>query len=394
MGHLLDSNHHLVPLIDRLNKYPIGVVDSEKLRELLTLLFTEDEAFVASKFPLTEATLKEISKSTKMSEEKLLPILESMADKGIIMDLPYSGKTYYLLMPGTIGFFEFTFMKNRTDLPLEKVAKLMDEYFTDREKGHGQEFFGSKTPLTRSLPYEEHIPTSTMITDYESTREIIKNADFGALGMCYCRHQKEHAGSSCKKGVTGNNICISLGNGARFLTRRGFAKEATKEELLAIIDKAHELNLTHITDNVRNKPTFICNCCGCCCHIMEGIQEGYINGVGKTNFLALVDQEKCNYCGKCFSACNPKAVGLDKSIDYKNGADRKSKVNTDICLGCGACISSCEQDAISLISRPEKQELITRKRDLFKTILKEKKRLRPYIIDGVLKKVKRTFIKS
>ena len=27
---------------------------------------------------------------------------------------------YYLLLPGLIGFFEFTFMKNRTDLPLER----------------------------------------------------------------------------------------------------------------------------------------------------------------------------------------------------------------------------------------------------------------------------------
>ncbi len=394
MGHLLDSNNHLVPLIDRLNKYPIGVVDSEKLRELLSLLFTEDEAFVASKFPLLETTLKELLKSTGMSEEKLLPILNSMADKGIIMDIPYSGKTYYLLMPGTIGFFEFTFMKNRTDLPLEKVAKLMDEYFTDKVDGHGQEFFGSKTPLTRSLPYEEHIPTSTMITDYESTREIIKNADFGAVAMCYCRHQKEHAGGSCKKGAPVDGICISLGNGAKFLTRRGFAEEKSKEELLALIDKARDLNLTHVTDNVRNKPTFVCNCCGCCCHIMEGIQEGYINGVGKTNYLAVVDPEKCNYCAKCFTACNPRAIGLDKTREYKNGADRKSKVNDDICLGCGACISSCEQDAISLIPRDIKPEIVTRKRDLFKTILKEKKRLRPFIIEGIQKKMKQLFTRS
>ncbi|GAF85931.1 unnamed protein product, partial [marine sediment metagenome] len=63
MGHLLSSKSSLIPLIDRLNRYPIGLVDSEKLREILTILFTEQEAFIASKFPLEEATLDELAMS-------------------------------------------------------------------------------------------------------------------------------------------------------------------------------------------------------------------------------------------------------------------------------------------------------------------------------------------
>ncbi len=39
MGHLLSTKSSLVPLIDRLNRYPIGLVDSEKLREILSILF-------------------------------------------------------------------------------------------------------------------------------------------------------------------------------------------------------------------------------------------------------------------------------------------------------------------------------------------------------------------
>ena len=124
MGHVTYSKDNLVPLIDRLNKYPIGLVDNEILREILSLLFSEQEAYVGSKFPLMEATLSELSKSTKMNSDELLPILESMADKGLIMDMPYSDTTYYLLMPGVIGFIEFSFMKNRTDLPVERLAKL------------------------------------------------------------------------------------------------------------------------------------------------------------------------------------------------------------------------------------------------------------------------------
>ncbi len=67
MGHHLGSKSSIVPLIDRLNQYPVGLVDNEGLREILDLLFDETEAFVASRFPLHEATLAELVRATRMS---------------------------------------------------------------------------------------------------------------------------------------------------------------------------------------------------------------------------------------------------------------------------------------------------------------------------------------
>lgn len=393
MGHIANAKSSLVPLIDRLNKYPIGLVDNEILRELLSLLFDEKEAFVGSKFPLEEATLSELCRATKMDSEELLPVLESMADKGLIMDMPYGGKTYYLLMPGVIGFFEFTFMKHRKDIPVEKVARLMTEYFhQDPQNGQAKEFFGTKNQLTRSLVYGEHIPINSEVVSYESAREIIKNSDFGAAGMCYCRHKKEHEGKSCKKGAPVENVCISLGNGAKFLSRRGFAQQKSKEELLAIIDMAHDLHLTHITDNIRNKPTFICNCCSCCCEIMAGVQMGYFDGVAKTGYIATIDPEKCDYCGQCFTACNVKAIGLKKTYGGKAKARRVSEIKQEICLGCGACISACEKGAISLIPREDYVLPKKNKRDMFKSILIEKHRLTPFITSRIKKEARKLFI--
>ncbi len=116
MGHLLSTKSSLVPLIDRLNRYPIGLVDSTKLREILTLLFTEQEAFVASRFPLHEATARELGDLTGLPAAQLHAILESMADKGLVMDLPYADQTFYLLVPALIGFMEFTFMRRKPTL--------------------------------------------------------------------------------------------------------------------------------------------------------------------------------------------------------------------------------------------------------------------------------------
>jgi Pyruvate/2-oxoacid:ferredoxin oxidoreductase delta subunit len=65
MGHLLGTESSLVPLIDRLNRYPIGLVDSPRLREILSLLLAEREAEVASRFPLHEATPAELACNVK-----------------------------------------------------------------------------------------------------------------------------------------------------------------------------------------------------------------------------------------------------------------------------------------------------------------------------------------
>jgi ferredoxin len=382
MGHHLGSKSSIVPLIDRLNKYPIGLVDSEKLREILSLLFDEREAFVASRFPLEEATLPELVRLTKIPTGELLPLLDRMADKGLVMDMPYAGEVYYLLLPGLIGFFEFTFMKNRTDLPLERLAQLMTEYLEENQAG---EFFGSKTPLTRSLLYEEHIPVTSEVTSYDRAREIIRESGFGAVGMCYCRHKKEHLGETCAKGAPTEAICISLGSAARFMARRGFAEEKSVDELLAVLESARELNLTHITDNIRHKPSFICNCCSCCCELLAGVQMGYHNGVARTGFRAVIDRERCNACGACIRACNIRAIDLPKGVTFEQKSDRYAVVSDNICLGCGACISTCKQGALSMIPATNRELTPLKRKNLYMQILKEKKRLTPFVVSGVKK---------
>ncbi|MFW2365020.1 MAG: 4Fe-4S dicluster-binding protein [Desulforhopalus sp.] len=389
MGHHLDGKSSIVPLIDRLNKYPIGLPDSDKLRRILAILFTEEEAYVASRFPLEEATIKELVRATGWQQEKLEKKLDEMAEKGLVFETRYGGKSFYVLMPGLIGFFEFSFMKQRNDLPVAELAQLMHEYlFGDPDQKMGHEFFGSKTPLTRSLVYEEHIPVSSQVATYESAKEIIKAAGYGGIGMCYCRHKKEHLDQSCDKDAPTKEICISLGTAARFMVRRGFAEYRTTEQLLAILEQARELNLTHITDNIRHKPSFICNCCSCCCELLGGVIRGFPMGVAKTNYTLQVNGESCVGCGLCRKACNVTALEL---CDAANGGEKKKMgVNGDYCLGCGACISVCPTSSLSLIPviRPVIPE---KKKDLFKQILKEKGRLTPFVVSMVKKKVRRAF---
>ena len=384
MGHHQDSKDNIVPLIDRLNRNPIGLPDSDTLQRILAILFSADEAFIASRFPLQEATLRELSRATGWTETKLAPQLDTMAEKGLVMDLAYGGHRYYLLMPGLIGFFEFTFMKRRQDLPVEELAQLMHEYmFEDPDNAMGREMFGSATQLTRALVHEEHIPVESVVTTWESAREIVKKAGYGAIGLCYCRHKKEHLGNSCDKEAPTEEICISLGSAARFMVRRGFAEKRSVEELLAVLDRARSLNLTHITDNIRHKPSFICNCCSCCCELLGGVKQGFPDGVAKAPFTLQIDEQTCAGCGLCWQSCN---VGAIEAVPV-NG-EKLAEVAQDRCLGCGACISSCPTESLSLkpLARALPPE---RKRDLFSLILKEKKRYTPHLVESVKKKMRR-----
>ena len=390
MGHVLGTKSSLVPLIDRLNRYPIGLVDSAKLREILDLLFDEREAFVASRFPLMETTLEELCEATGSPASELDAILESMANKGLVMDLPYGGTTYYLLMPGLIGFMEFTFMRQRGDLPVERLARLMTENLHEKGPG-GQagEFFGSRTQIARALVHDEHIPVSARITPYEDACRIIRDSAYRAVTLCYCRHKKAHLGQACRKGAPVEGLCMVLGEGARFLVRRGFAEERSVAQMLETLEYARSLGLTHVTDNVREQPSFVCNCCRCCCELMAGVQSGFPDGLAKTPFIAQVDSQRCDYCGECLQAYNAKCIGLASDAHGRAGrgagkpARRYAEIDSDVCLGCGVCASACERGAISLVMRRGYRRPPRSPVGLFARMLWEKGRLGPFVAEGL-----------
>jgi ferredoxin len=290
------------------------------------------------------------------------------------------------LVPGLIGFMEFTFMRRRTrltsDVSMAELARLMSEYLHENGRaGQAGEFFGSRTQLARALVYREHVPVESSITDYEDARRIIEQSDFCAVTLCYCRHKKAHQGKACRKGAPVEDICMVLGEGARFLVRRGFARELDKAGMLAKLEQAHALGLTHVTDNVREQPSFLCNCCRCCCELMAGVQMGFSDGIAKAPFLAEIDPQSCDYCGECLKTCNVKCIGLADAARAGPKTERYAEVDAAVCLGCGACIDACEQKGIHLVPRPDPAIPPRNKGRMFARILWEKGRLWPFVAD-------------
>jgi ferredoxin len=145
---------------------------------------------------------------------------------------------------------------------------------------------------------------------------------------------------------------MTFNNTAASLIRHGHARKVDVEEGLDLLALAYERNLVQFGENVRNEVNFICNCCGCCCEAMIAARRfAILNPVHTTNFIPVVEEEKCNGCGKCVDVCPVEAMTLVSANDPNKPGMKKARLNEDICLGCGVCVRSCTTEGIHLESR-------------------------------------------
>lgn len=365
MGHLIHSKDEIYrALAERLNREPIGAPINDTLMAILHKLYTESEAMVGSSFPMIPMKIERIAKITGMSLEQLKPILDSMAEKGLVMDFPRRETYFYMLAPMVIGFFEYTFMRVRKEIDMGELAQLFDSYFHDDEAR--KEFSGIDTRMMRTLVYERLIPAAleTEVLTYEKAGEIIRKAGGGALSMCACRHKARHLGKACAAPL---EVCMSFGNAGEWVIRRGMGRQATVEELLKVLDKTEEFGLVHNCDNILNNPTYICHCCSCCCVVMTGINEYGQYSTHPSNFVPVLDQDMCIGCGICADSCLIRAIAMQDNTEMEI-----PEVNQDICIGCGVCVSTCPNGSLTLSRRSVLHIPPTNSNDKFRRIAQEK----------------------
>ncbi|MGQ9509303.1 MAG: ATP-binding protein [Thermodesulfobacteriota bacterium] len=364
MGHLTKKEDILRALQKRLHQNPVGLPEHSSVYEILSILFDEKEAEVGSKFPIGLVSLEELEKATEIKTPELEGILKGMMKKGLVVSSIKDGKKRYVLSPGLTGFFEFTFMRTSETLPMRRLAELMAIYKNTAE--FVQEFFAPGTSRGKAYVYSSTVPrVRSEVLQFDEAVEHIKVAGRGSLGKCYCRHEAWHLGKNCSAPI--EDICMSLGNASDFLVEQGFARRASVEELLETLKKAEDLGLVHIGDNVQEKTTFICNCCGCCCGFLQGITQYHLkHAVSTTNYLANLEKEECNGCGICVDRCQIKALQMEG--DYP-------KVDQDFCLGCGICAYHCPTGAMRMIEREKRVFPPKTYKELMIRLMQEKGRL-------------------
>ena len=338
----------------RINKFPQGAPPSESWNKILKILFSEKEAELLSLVPLKPFSLKQAAAIWKMSETETLNILDALADRGNILDLESNGETTYLLPPPMAGFLEFSLMRVRKDIDQKVLAVLIHQYLNVEEDFVRELFAFGGTPIGRIFINEKAIPQEDIlqVLNYERASDVIKTADHIGVGVCYCRHKMQHVGKECDAPM---DICLTLNSTASSLIRHNIIRPIGVSECLEILHRAYEHNLVQFGENVRQRVNYICNCCGCCCEAMLAAKRfAFSNPVNTTNYLPVIDSQKCNGCGKCVEVCPVAAIGLVTAGDPQNRKKKKARVDDQLCLGCAVCIRNCQKNALCLATRGER----------------------------------------
>jgi ferredoxin len=338
-------------LSDRLNLFPQGAPPTELLFRILQVLFTEEEAALVALLPVRPFTVAAAARNWKQTEAEALAVLESLASRGMLLDMELEDGRFFVLPPPMAGFFEFSMMRLSNGYDQKLLAELFYQYLNVEEDFVRDLLCTGETRMGRAFVNENALGTETAleVMDYERATEVMRTASHIGIGTCYCRHKMQHLGKACDAPL---QICMTFNSTASSLIKHGIARSVGISEGMDLLQQATGRNLVQFGENVREQVAFICNCCGCCCEALLAAKRfATLSPIATTNFLPEVKDADCNGCGKCVEACPVEAMGLVSAGDPRHAKRKKAKVGQDVCLGCGVCVRACDRNALSLRAR-------------------------------------------
>lgn len=354
MGHLGRLKEEYRDLLGRLERGPVALPEPSEegarraLAEILEILYTPEEAALASRLPVRPVGLEKLAARLGMPAEALAARLEPMCGKGIVVDLvhPRTGARTYMLAPPVVGFFEYSLMRAQDSIPKKRMAEALHAY-THGDPAFAREAFGHDTVIGRALVHETELAHDVPeVLAWQRATEVVGGARSWAVSLCFCRHKAEHLGQRCDAPM---ESCLSLNGGADFVVRRGFGHAVERTEALEILARSREHGLVQIADNVKSRPTFVCNCCGCCCEQLQAVTRWGLPAVNPSGFTPRRQAARCAGCSRCARACPVGAIVMEP---VREVAERKNtlapRVDEGRCIGCGVCAGACKKDALEM----------------------------------------------
>ncbi|MFC1857447.1 ATP-binding protein [Thermodesulfobacteriota bacterium] len=325
-------------LAKHLDDLPVGFPATETGVELRILqrLFTPEEAEAALGLKMVLEPVSTIAEHLNRDEEDLVPILETMAQKGLILKSTRGDIQQYMaaqFMPGIWG--------SRVNDLDEHIVKDFHEYSPSLER----EWANLKTKWIRTIPIRQSVSADMQIMPYEEAERIIQSQSKIVVAPCVCRQEQKVAGAGCDKPI---DNCLFFSGGAYLHEERGIGRTISRDEALQILNEAVEAGLVIQPGNAQ-KPMNLCFCCGCCCHMLKTLKRADRPAlVANSSYYALVDEAACIACGTCEDRCQMDAVTV---------ADT-AQIDLDQCIGCGLCVPTCEFGAIRLVEKETSEKWV------------------------------------
>ena len=311
--------------------------ENELQKTLIKHCFTPEEAEVAARLPFYYSPwpIEKVSKASGKPVSEIEPLLASMVNKGVIRG---RSKTYALL-PILPGMFENVLMDDDESEWHREFARIASELY---ETGYVRNYLEQPTHVARSIPVGISYNTKSQAIDPDHIEMMIRSHDtMIVLNNCQCRQAKYLIGDECGRAERTDG-CIGFGDFANHFIERGAGRALDKDSMRSVIKDRIDKKLTFFTGNVAAaSANLMCTCCECCCHMLGQILSVDPNLIiTPPRYKAVVNEEKCNNCVKCLSACNIRA---------HNMAGSSHTYDQTRCIGCGLCIGVCPTAAIELV---------------------------------------------
>lgn len=344
-----------------LDNFPIGfpATNSGVEIEILKFLFTPLQAKIASYLNLSPKTPAKVRQrlldrlGIKMTEQEITDHLHQMFMNGSLERSGKEGSFRYSNAMLAIGMFEY-----HVDHLNREFVENMNKYF---DEAFGEEFYRTSIPQLRTSPHAKALIPEHNIATYDDMRLYVQNVNKPIqVANCVCKQGEALLGNPCKQT---DDIEVCLLFGSKNYAEREQAREISREECLAILDRAEKEGMVLQPGNTM-EPFCICICCGCCCGVLNAAKKfPHPARLFATNYFAEVDIDICNGCEACVKRCQMEAITLK---------EKKAVIDQGRCIGCGLCVTTCPTDAMRLIKKDKESIPPKDTAALYMKILREK----------------------
>ena len=322
----------------------MGPPRSDDLLELMTHMFTEDEADAAQHLPpLLPRTAAQVARRCGRPVSDVMSTLDGLACNKRVL-VAYGKPRMYTILPLVPGTFEIAIITpdiSRTNSWHKKFAELFERIW---DSAYIKDYVSAGAPLVRYLPTPGGLSTLQMAWPTDRLEEILEPYDVFGIAHCSCRVVTRLVGKGCDK-PTEN--CVGIGPMAQPLIDRGYMRKADRREIIEAkrLAEQHGCVTWMINGQSNKRGNVSCSCCGCCCHALRTVNQFSAPGmISKPHFMPHREDEKCRHCGKCAAVCPMGAWSkIGAAIYFQEWR----------CIGCGICVSSCKFDALELKPVPD-----------------------------------------
>ncbi len=195
------------------------------------------------------------------------------------------------------------------------------------------------------IPLNKNISAETRFLPTQEILEILSRSNVVGVGWCYCRAvQRKYNYPNCDNPIY-TCIHLSFGTSLYEIPNKSYnLKKVSKDEIFKLLEECDKRGLIHQLIYFPSPQFYyiICNCCPCCCVVLNEFLKRGSPQMIKSDFTAKTDLNKCEDCGKCNDWCYFNARELKNNKLY---------FDENLCFGCGICVSKCPNHAIFLIKK-------------------------------------------